>query len=113
MSVDSVRARYGENPMRRSIQNAPSLILIVASCLILPATARAQATGDKAQLAVLEQLERSMVYQPRKYKPEALDAFKRSGGTRLDFTTKDGRQTAWLVPPANPGAPGPPQKLWV
>lgn len=57
-----------------------------------------------------EELERRILYQPRKYQAADIDAFQKSGGKRLDYKTEQGKQTAWLVPQAKGATP---ERLWV
>ena len=58
----------------------------------------------------LEPIERSALYFPRPYEGGEIAAFLARGGTRVDFRTGQGQQTAWLV---WPGKPAPPKRLWV
>jgi predicted alpha/beta hydrolase family esterase len=52
----------------------------------------------------------AILYIPRAYKPADIDQFLQAGGTRLDYKTSSGNQTAWLMNPADGGKP---QRLWV
>ncbi len=39
------------------------------------------------------------IYYPSPYLRPEVEAFTKRGGLRLDYTTGEGRQTAWLIPP--------------
>jgi pimeloyl-ACP methyl ester carboxylesterase len=86
------------------------LILALVGYVSLCSVAFAQLKFDKAQLAQLEALERQILYHPRKYAAADVDKFIGDAGRRIEFTTKQGRQVAWLIPPANGAAP---EKLWI
>ncbi len=66
--------------------------------------------GDAAIDALVGRLEKLALYHPRKYEPKLMADFTAHGGQRLDYTTAQGQQAAWLLPPAAGGAP---QKLWI
>ena len=65
---------------------------------------------DKTQREEVEVLERQILYHPGVYGADHLKQFQRRGGRRIDYTTPQGRQTAWLISQAQGSTP---QRLWV
>ena len=63
-------------------------------------------TGPEIQ--GLQLLEALMLYHPRTYGTNTVQAFLAKGGQRLAYATSQGRQSAWLIAPSN-GA----RRLWV
>ena len=77
--------------------------LLFSICLIFCSISRAQ---DKPELdeqhrALLAALESQILYHPRVYDTGVIDDFIKNGGKRIDYTTSQGKQTAWLIVPAN------------
>ena len=72
-------------------------------------TAWAENVPD-ASAGTTEQLERSIIYIPRKYKPDVVERFVKAGGVRLDFNTDQGNQSAFVVLPQQGKKP---ERLWV
>jgi len=84
--------------------------ILAACCLASGSRALGQVKLDKTQLEQVEALERQVLYYPHLYGADRLKQFQRRGGRRIDYTTPQGRQTAWLIPQAQ----GPtPERLWV
>jgi pimeloyl-ACP methyl ester carboxylesterase len=86
-------------------------LLIVFICLLLTAScavAEPPATGPVAD--PLEALEARTLYYPRAYDQADIDSFIHAGGTRLDYKTAQGNQTAWLITPARNAKV---ERLWV
>jgi uncharacterized protein len=71
--------------------------------------ARTTAVTLVAGLGILSACQSRFIYFPNPYQPEQTKAFLETGGERIEFTTSQGRQTAWLQRPAG-GAP--PQRIW-
>lgn len=71
----------------------------------VPAPAAAQLPGD-----VVAALEKKVLYHPRKYTPEVIGKFTATGGKRMDYTTTQGKQTAWIIPQQEGAAP---ERLWI
>lgn len=59
---------------------------------------------------LLTACQHKLIYFPSPYQSGEPAAFIQRGGQRLDFTTKQGRQTAWLIPPRD-GKPV--ERLWL
>jgi pimeloyl-ACP methyl ester carboxylesterase len=79
---------------------------------LLTGVAHAQA-GDSppsTQPDATAALEAKTLYYPEAYEGSTVDAFLQTGGSRLDFKTSQGKQTAWLITPAKRVKP---QRLWV
>jgi pimeloyl-ACP methyl ester carboxylesterase len=55
-------------------------------------------------------LEKKVLYHPRKYAAGAIEKFTAQSGQRLDYITPQGKQTAWIMPPPEGGAP---ERLWI
>ncbi len=84
--------------------------ILAACCLAGGSNALGQVKLDKTQLEQVEALERQVLYYPHLYGTDRLKQFQRRGGRRIDYTTPQGRQTAWLIPQSQ----GPsPERLWV
>src|SRR5687768_15021305 len=60
--------------------------------------------------AVLAGCQSRLIYFPRPYHEGEAEAFLKRGGHRLDFTTGEGRQTAWLL---RPQSGKPVDRLWI
>jgi pimeloyl-ACP methyl ester carboxylesterase len=80
--------------------------------LLLGLTSVAWGDGQPAQTQpdFLDGLESRLLYFPRAYDPADVDQFIQNGGSRLDYKTSQGKQTAWLILPAGGVKP---QRLWV
>jgi uncharacterized protein len=61
-------------------------------------------------IALLVGCQSRLLYFPRPYQEKEPTAFQKRGGLRLDFSTGEGRQAAWLIPPRN-GQPL--DRLWI
>lgn len=71
--------------------------------------ARTTAVTLVAGLGILSACQSRLIYFPNPYQPDQTTAFLEQGGERLDFTTSQGRQTAWLhLPPKGL----PPERIW-
>jgi pimeloyl-ACP methyl ester carboxylesterase len=84
-----------------------SAVLIALTCT---APALAQPKLDKTQLDELEELERTLLYRPHLYGASHLKEFQKRGGRRIDYSTSQGKQAAWLMPQTNGTRP---ERLWV
>ena len=71
---------------------------------------RTTAVTVLAGLGILSAFQSRFIYFPNPYPAEQTDAFLREGGERIDFTTSEGQQTAWLRRPANGAAP---ERVWI
>lgn len=71
---------------------------------------RAVLLGLVLGLGGMTACQHKLIYLPTKYPPETLKFFERNGGSRLEFTTSQGKQTAWLSP-AKDGKP--PERVWI
>ena len=90
---------------------ATALTLCVGITLVaLPTRAAEPPATQQSKADPLEPVERSALYFPRPYTPDEIAAFLARGGSRLDYRTDQGQQTAWLVWPTKPA---PPSHLWV
>jgi len=92
--------------MKRILQIVVGILLIGGA-----AFARQPAPGKKLteqQIQALAFLEPMFLYHPRKYATNVIESFSQRGGERLDYTTAQGKQSAWLIAPA-----GGAEKLWV
>jgi pimeloyl-ACP methyl ester carboxylesterase len=63
-----------------------------------------------AGLGILSACQSRFIYFPNPYPPKQITAFLQAGGERLDFTTSQGRQTAWLRLPRDRAAP---ERVWI
>ena len=63
-----------------------------------------------AGMGLLAVFQSRFLYFPNTYAPEHTAAFLESGGERLEFTTSQGSQTAWLRRPAQDAVPG---RVWI
>lgn len=54
----------------------------------------------------------SLIYHPNPYRAEYETMLRNANGARITFSTSQGTQTAFYIPPRNPAA-GPPQTLWL
>lgn len=61
-------------------------------------------------LVVLSACQSRFIYFPRPYPPAQSSAFLQHGGTRIEFRTSAGQQTAWLLLPASGQ---PPEQVWL
>jgi uncharacterized protein len=61
-------------------------------------------------LVTLSACQSRFIYFPRPYPPEQSSAFIQHGGTRIEFKTAAGQQTAWLLLPATGQ---PPEQVWL
>ena len=64
-----------------------------------------------AGLGLLAAFQSRFIYFPQSYQKAEMASFLEEGGERLEFTTSQGRQTAWLHLPVE-GA-GPPERVWI
>lgn len=71
---------------------------------------RAVVVGVVLGLGGLTACQQKLIYMPAKYPPETLRFFGKHGGIALEFTTGQGKQTAWLSP-AKEGHP--PERVWI
>jgi pimeloyl-ACP methyl ester carboxylesterase len=71
---------------------------------------RTTALTAVAGMGILTACQSRFLYFPNTYAPEHTAAFLGDGGERLDFTTSQGNQTAWLRRPAQGAAPG---RVWL
>jgi len=71
---------------------------------------RTCALAVAAWLTLLSACQSRFIYFPRPYPAKQFAAFLQRGGTRMDFDTSFGKQTAWLLLPANGKAP---EHLWL
>lgn len=83
---------------------------VVAVLFALPRAITDAQEFNPAQLRQLEALERRILYHPRKYEPADVKRFEEQGGQRIAYETVDGKQFAWLLPPADKARLN---KLWV
>jgi uncharacterized protein len=84
---------------------------VFLSVLALPSSrADDQARTREFVRKGLAALESRVIYHPRPYGAQVIQRFLNGGGKRLDYRTAQGRQTAWLIAPANQLPMG---KLWV
>lgn len=60
--------------------------------------------------ALLTGCQGSLIYFPRKYQANDEAGFLNRGGRRIDFTTGEGKQSAWLIPPQDGKAM---ERLWI
>jgi len=63
-----------------------------------------------AGLGILSACQSRFIYFPNPYPPDQTATFLEAGGERLDFTTSQGRQTAWLHLPTNGSTP---ERVWI
>jgi fermentation-respiration switch protein FrsA (DUF1100 family) len=82
------------------------LVLVFATTL----TALAGDPPADAPADPVAALESKTLYYPEPYEASTVDAFLQTGGSRLDFKTSQGKQTAWLIAPAKTIKP---ERLWV
>ncbi|HEX8371693.1 MAG TPA: alpha/beta fold hydrolase [Chthoniobacterales bacterium] len=61
-------------------------------------------------LAYLFFAQSRMIYFPQPSSPEVVAAFVQGGGQRVDYETREGRQTAWLLPAVGNRVP---ERLWI
>jgi len=54
----------------------------------------------------------SLIYHPRPYRAEYENGLREANGVRLSFTTSQGRQTAFYIPPRKGGV-GLPRTIWL
>ena len=71
---------------------------------------RTTAVTVLAGLGILSACQSRFIYFPNPYPPEQITAFLQEGGERIDFTTGEGKQTAWLRRPAGGVAP---DRVWI
>ena len=71
---------------------------------------RTSALTAIAGMGVLAASQSRFLYFPNTYAPEQTAAFLARGGERLEFTTSQGSQTAWLRRPAQDAVPG---RVWI
>ncbi|MES2709274.1 MAG: hypothetical protein V4726_21940 [Verrucomicrobiota bacterium] len=71
---------------------------------------RAVVLGVVLGLGGLTACQHKLIYLPAKYPPETVKFFEKSGGTRLEFTTSQGKQTAWFSPAAGGAVP---EHVWI
>lgn len=71
---------------------------------------RAAVIGAAAGLGGLTACQHKLIYLPSKYEPGVVRSFELAGGQRLEFTTSQGRQTAWLQPAADGAVP---EHVWI
>jgi pimeloyl-ACP methyl ester carboxylesterase len=71
---------------------------------------RSTALAVVITLALLSSCQSRFIYLPRPYPPDQSSDFLQHGGTRLDFQTSAGKQTAWLLLPATNQ---PPENVWL
>lgn len=72
--------------------------------------ARTAAVTVVAALGILSASQSRLIYYPNPYPADQTAEFLRLGGTRLDFTTSEGQQTAWLQMPPKGSAP---ERVWI
>ena len=113
-TLASSASKHWRNPVEDMNVNRRHLItccaILAACCLASGSRALGQVKLDKTQLEQVEALERQVLYYPHLYGADRLKQFQRRGGRRIDYTTPQGSQTAWLIPQAQ----GPtPERLWV
>ncbi len=72
--------------------------------------ARTTAVTAVAALGLLSAGQSRLIYFPNSYPPDQTAEFLRLGGSRLDFTTSQGQQTAWLQLPLKGAAP---ERVWI
>jgi pimeloyl-ACP methyl ester carboxylesterase len=60
--------------------------------------------------AVLVGCQSRLIYYPNRYKGNEADAFLKRGGLRIDYTTGQGKQSAWVIPPREGKAV---ERLWI
>lgn len=60
---------------------------------------------------VLYFMQDSMIYFAREYQESELDVFKKRGGEFVEFTTSEGSQTAFFLPPS--GEIAEPEQVWI
>jgi pimeloyl-ACP methyl ester carboxylesterase len=90
---------------------AAGLTLLVGITVVdLPARGGGPPATQRSDPDPLEPLERSALYHPRPYRWDEIAAFLSRGGTRINYRTGQGQQTAWLMWPTKPA---PPPRLWV
>lgn len=63
-----------------------------------------------AGLGMLASCQSRFLYFPNPYPPEQTASFLENGGGRLEFTTSQGKQTAWLRLPAGGAKP---ERVWI
>jgi pimeloyl-ACP methyl ester carboxylesterase len=83
---------------------------ILVLFLILTSSVMAVDRPPSTQPDPLAALESRTLYFPEAYETSTVDAFLQTGGSRLDFKTSQGKQTAWLIAPAKGIKP---ERLWV
>ncbi len=71
---------------------------------------RAVLAGVVLGIGGLAACQHKLIYLPSKYPPGQPEAFARSGGSRMDYLTSQGRQTAWFLPAK--GVPVP-EHVWI
>lgn len=71
---------------------------------------RAVLLGVVLGLGGMTACQHKLIYLPTKYPPETLKFFGKNGGSRLEFTTSQGKQTAWFSP-AREGRT--PEHVWI
>lgn len=54
-----------------------------------------------------------LIYHPNPYRTEYEEMLKEAKGERLTYETSQGGQTAFYIPPAQPGKDGRPQTVWL
>lgn len=63
-----------------------------------------------AGLGLLSACQSRFIYFPSAYPPEQTAAFLKWGGERIDYSTSEGKQTAWLRRPEGGAAP---ERVWI
>ena len=63
-----------------------------------------------AGLAMLSACQTRFIYFPNSYPAGQTEDFLKHGGQRIDYSTGEGRQTAWLLPPAGGEVP---ERVWI
>ena len=92
--------------MKRFIQLIGAVLLVCGSSW--GQTPAAEKKLTEQEIKSLQLLEPMMLYHPRAYGSNTAEAFIAKGGARVEYTTSQGRQSAWLIAPTNRA-----EKLWV
>src|ERR1700722_9039931 len=92
--------------MKRILQIIAGILLIGSAAFARQPVPEKKLTEQ--QIQGLTFLEPMILYHPRKYATNVIESFGQRGGERLDYTTAQGKQSAWLIAPA-----GGAEKLWV
>lgn len=90
-----------------SHSNPMKLLTCLAAAFSLTFSLSPAQEGGNPALAALEA---KVLYHPRPYEGDAITRFEKEGGQRVNYTTPQGKQSAWLIPADGGKAP---ERLWL